>query len=205
MASKVLQAEPRVVLKRSENNRIRKTGSVPAVVFGKGIASKPITVKGDDFRRIIRQHGRNAIIDVNISGDKTYSVIVKNVTFTNLTGSFEHIDFQKISMHEEVKTEVNLRIIGREMLESKHLILIRQQDSIKIKGLPQNIPEYIEVDVSHMEAGSTLTVGDINLPAGIVAEEDKDAPVLSVHHHKAESIPEPEEATESAEEQQTDE
>lgn len=189
MASKVLlQAEPRTKLNSTENRRIRKKGLVPAVIFGKGISSTPITVKNDEVRKIIKKHGRNTIVNLKVNGGKTYSVIVKNVTFSRLTGGYEHIDFQNISMSDEIKAEVSLKINGRDMLESKRLVLIRQQDTIKIKGLPQNIPEFVETDVSQMEAGSTLTVGDISFPEGIVSEEDNETLLLSVSYAKTENI-----------------
>ena len=78
-----------------------------------------------------------------------------------MKNDLQHVDFQHVSMDEEIKAVAPIRIVGREALESRRLVLIRQIDEVKIVGLPQDIPEHVEIDVSDMEAGDTVTIGDI--------------------------------------------
>ena len=181
----VLKANKRTKSGTSENKRLRHEGKVPAVIYGKNITSIAIIVNEDEVKRLVKKFGRNAIINIEVEGE-TYSTMIKDIRFVHLKANLEHIDFLHVSMTEEVRAEVSIRLEGRDTLVAKHLVLIRQLDNLKVKGLPQNIPDAIEVDVSLLEAGSTVTVGDLNMPEGITSEEDLDILVLSVNEFKAE-------------------
>ena len=191
MAKQVLlQAERRTELKTRASKRLRKAGFVPAIIYGKNMDSVPIKVRSDDFRRLVKEHGRNAIITIKLNGDMSYNAIVKKVFFENMKNDLQHVDFQHVSMDEEIKAIVPIRIVGREALESRRLVLIRQIDDVKIKGLPQDIPEHVEIDVSDLEAGDHVTIGDIKYPEGITPDEDTDSVVLTISVPKEEVIDE---------------
>lgn len=183
----LLQAEERTELKTRASKRLRKEGFVPAIIYGKNIDSVPIKVRSDELRRVVKEHGRNAIITIQLNGDKSYNAIIKNIFFEKMKNDLQHVDFQHVSMDEEIKAVAPIRIVGREAIESKRLVLIRQIDEVKIVGLPQDIPEHVEIDVSDMEAGDTVTIGDIKYPDGITPDEDTDGVVLTVSEPKEEA------------------
>lgn len=174
--------------KRREANsrasrRLRKTGYLPGIICGKGSESLPIKMKEEEFRRNLLKYGRNYVFNLDLPGEKKHNVnvLVKEIQYAPISGKILNVDFQKISLTEEVKLDLGIRIIGREALDSKKLILIRQMDTIPVKGLPQDIPDNVEIDVSGLDEGESISIKDLNLPKGISVDLEEDQTVLSVN------------------------
>lgn len=171
--------------KRNETNsrlsrKLRNEGYITGSISGKGIESIPVKVKEEEFRKALTNHGRNHLFNLDLAGEKTYTILVKEIQYTSLNKKMLNVDFQAISLTEEAKADLEIRIIGKEILNSKRLNLVRQMDSIPVKGLPQNIPDYIEIDVSELEMGERVDIGDLKFPKGIVADIEADKTVISV-------------------------
>lgn len=105
-----------------------------------------------------------------------------------------HVDFQQISLSEEVKTDVVIKISGKESIEAQRMILINHADTISVKGLPQNIPDSIEVNVAELKLGETITFGDVKLPKGIICESNPAHLVATLIESKLQETEETEEA-----------
>ena len=134
---------------------------------------------------LIVKLGRAAVFKLDTEGEKIFNVMVKDIQIAPLNGDFLHVDFIQISLTEEIKADVVIRIIGREHLEAKRYLLNRAMDTILVKGLPQDIPNEIDIDVSDMEVGDSKNISDIQFPEGIVPEIEPDQLVLSVSEAKA--------------------
>ena len=102
-------------------------------------------------------------------------------------------------MDEEIKVELDIRISGREEAESRRLLVMPQIDKIPVKGLPQNIPDYLDIDVASLNADDKITVGDIQYPEGITPDCETDRLVLVVSEAKTSAV---EEAAEEEQEEQ---
>lgn len=175
----ILKIEKRNHSGSSANKRLRKEGFLPGNIYGRGTESIGVIVNKSDLRKKIHTFGRNAIFQLDMSGEKPFNVIIKDIQNSPIEGEL-HVDFQQISLKEEVRTEVLLKVVGKELLEIQKLILSHQLDTLTVKGLPQDIPDSIEIDVSSLEIGSVLTVGDIKMPKGIVCENNPEHIVVSV-------------------------
>lgn len=167
----------------SANKKLRQNGFLPGNINGKGIDSIAIIVNKSDLRKKINTFGRNAIFKLNMSGKKSYDVIIKEIQNSPIEGDL-HVDFQQISLSEEVKTDVILKIVGKESIDAQKLILTHHLDSIVVKGLPQDIPDSIEIDVSNLKVGAVLTVADISVPKGLICENDPEHMVISINASK---------------------
>jgi len=167
----IIKVEKREHASTGGNERLRKTGFLPANICGKEIGSLAIIVNKDDLRKKMIKFGRNAVFKIEVAGDQTYTVMTNEIQSHAVKG-ITHVDFQQISLSEEVKTDVLIKIIGKEAIEAKRLILIHHSDTISVKGLPQDIPDSIEVNVSELQLGENITVGEVLLPKGIVCESD---------------------------------
>lgn len=176
-----INIERRSETSTNSNRRLRESGFVPGNISGKGMESIPVSIKKDEFRRALISYGRNSVFKLDVPGDENYTVIVKEIQNKPIINDYLHVDFQKISLTEEIKTEVAVRFIGQEMIEAKRLLLMRQLDMIPVIGLPQSIPDEIEIDVSNLNVGETVTIGDIKFPEGIVPELDVDQVIASVN------------------------
>jgi large subunit ribosomal protein L25 len=194
----VFKAERRVKTKSAESKRLRKAGIVPGNIFGKGIESESISIKSDEFRRVLLKHGRNAVYKIELPDGESYTVIVKDIQKDPLGRGYLNIGFQQISLAEEIKIDVPIRIKGQELVESKRLVVIRQIDTIPVRALPQNIPDAIEIDVSDLQAGDVVNIGSINLPEGVETDSDPEQVVISINEPKLQAADEAEVTEEDA-------
>lgn len=197
----LLNAESRTDTSTQANNRLRKAGSVPGNIYGKGMDSVAVSVRKDELRKAIAKHGRSAVFELKIDGKEKYTVMVKDIQFTHLIKDLMHVDFHSISLTEETKANVPVRVVGDEMFEARRLLVQVQRDVLHVRGLPQDVPNFIEVNVAELDAGDTVFVSDIKFPAGISADLDETQLVLSVSEakvHKEEELVAAEEGEEAA-------
>ncbi|WP_312355611.1 50S ribosomal protein L25 [Aminipila sp.] len=179
----MIKIERRNLCSSSANKRLRKEGFLPANIFGKGTESIAVKVNRSELRKKISTLGRNAIFTLEIAEENSFPVIIKEIQ-TSPLGEEIHIDFQQVSLSEEIKADVVVKVIGKENLEAQKLILNHQIDFITVRGLPQDIPDAVEIDVSALKIGSILTIRDIALPKGIVCENNPDSIVITVNQSK---------------------
>lgn len=194
METAILKITDRKDTSSRANKRLRKTGYVPGNIFGKDIESVSVAVKKDELRKGLIKYGRSALFKLEADGGKTYNVMVKDIQNEPISREFIHVDFQQITLSEEVKANVPIKIEGKEALESKRLLLMRQIDIIPVKGLPQDIPNSIDIDVSGLKGGENIYVSDVKFPGGIVPEINPEQLIISVSEAKAQMVIEEEEA-----------
>lgn len=167
----------------SANKKLRKNGYLPGNIYGKGMESIPVIVNRSELIKKINTFGRNSIFKLEADDEKSFNVLIKEIQTSPIEGEL-HVDFQQVSLKEEVKADVMIKIIGKELIETQKLILSHQLDTLIVKGLPQDIPDSIEVDVSTLKVGDVVTVGDISLPEGIICENDSEHIVVSISPSK---------------------
>lgn len=183
----VIKIEKRTQCSSGENKRLRKNGYLPGNIFGRGTESTAVIVNRSELRKKISEMGRNAIFTLTLPGEKDFPVIIKEIQISP-KGEELHIDFQQVSLSQEIKTDVVLKITGKEALEAQKLISTYQMDFISVKGLPQDIPDSIDIDVSDLHMGSVITVGDIKLPKGITCENNPEHIVITVNQSKIKTV-----------------
>ena len=98
-----LQVEVRKEVSKKENKRLISNGYIIGVINQKGMDSVPVAVKKDEFRRVLKANGRNAILKLKDSDNKDYDVMVKSIELTPMKYEYHHIDFQKVSLTEEIR------------------------------------------------------------------------------------------------------
>lgn len=177
----IIKIEKRDVVNSRTSKKLRQKGYLPGNVYGKGIESMSIIVKEDELKKSLVEFGKNNLFNLVLEGKEFSTVIIKDIQNSPVKGVPIHVDFQQISLTEEINAEVNIRIIGKELIELKKLLLIRQIDTIPVRGLPQNIPDEIEIDVSNLNAGDSINVGSIKFPKGIVPEIELDHNVITIN------------------------
>lgn len=189
----IIKIEKRDVVNSRTSKKLREKGYLPGNVYGKGIESMSIIVKGEELKKSLFRFGKNNLFNLVLEGKIISTVVIKDIQNSPVKGVPIHVDFQQISLTEDINAEVNIRIVGKESIELKKLFLIRQIDSIPVRGLPQNIPDEIEIDVSNLNAGDSMNVGSIKFPKGIVPEIELDHTVLTVNEsiaHDADEVSE---------------
>lgn len=184
----ILNMVPRTNTSKGANKLLRKNGYLPGNIFGKGMESISIAVKKDEFRKSLKEYGRNAVFKLVDPNNEEYTVMAKEINVAPLINEISHLNFQLVSLSEAVKQEVSFKIIGTEFLESKRLLLNNHVDSIPVFGLPHDIPHELDIDVSTMESGDSILFKDIKLPEGITSEIDPELKILSVKGSKRQEV-----------------
>lgn len=183
MQSMVVKAEKRNAVGGGHVKRLRQDGVVPAVVYGKEIESQPVQLSMSDLRDLVHKSGRGAFFTLKLDG-KEHAVIIKDIQYDVVNSSVLHVDLQKVSLTEKIQSDVSIRLIGRDKVETGRKVLVHQLDQITVKCLPQNTPSYFEADVSGLDVGDSLTVGEIEIPEDIELINDTAEVIASVSEVK---------------------
>lgn len=189
--------------------RLRKSGRVPAVIFGHGIESIPVSLDAHEFDHIRKTVHSNTIVELLIDGKTKQRVLVNGIQIEPRHRRLVHVDLFALISGEEVTVDVPLHATG-ESLAVFRLggTLLHTVDHVKVRALPENLPESLEFSIESLEDFETaIHLRDIALPAGITLLSDPDEVVAKVAApHAPEAEPEvvaaevPEEApAESAE------
>ncbi len=157
--------------------RLRKEGRVPAVIYGHKQAVVPISVSHDDVWHMIKAASHLAELDL---GDKTETVLIRDVQWDNLGKQILHLDFARVSAEELIETEVNLEIRGHAPGIAEGGILEQLSHKLRVKCPAGAIPDSIKVDVSNLKVDDGIHVRDLALPPGVTIDADPDLLIIHV-------------------------
>lgn len=145
---------------QSNLTKLRGEGFVPAVVYGYKTETSSIAVSEKDLLKTLREVGRNGVMKLDLEGKKV-NVVLSDYQMDVLKGKFVHADFLAINMSDELEVSVTVVTTGDSVGVSEGGVLNQSNREVMIKVKPSAIPESIEVDVTELAVGDTLTVGDI--------------------------------------------
>lgn len=196
-----LSVEKRTVLGKKVKT-LRRDGLLPANVYGKGLSSVAVQLPMTKFDSVHKEVGETGIIDLEFDG-KTHPVLVKNLQMAYPSHTPLHVDFYQVNMKEKVKTMVPVTLSGEPVAVTDKIgTLLQTLNEVEVEALPDNLPEHIEVEISHLAAvDDHITVGDLQAPEGVAILTDPSQTVVKIAELVApEPEPEPEaEAAEGAE------
>jgi large subunit ribosomal protein L25 len=160
------------------SGRLRLEGKVPGVVYGLGSEPVAITVEWPELRRALTtEAGLNALIDLTVDGSTNLSV-VKDLQRDPVRRSVTHVDFMLIDRDAPLTVDVPLNLVGTApALEAMKGMVDQLLYTLTVKAKPGTIPTAIDVDISSLDLGTQVRVGDIELPAGVTSDVDVEAPV----------------------------
>ena len=176
MATNLLTAEIGRPRGTRPSRRLRRTGRVPAVVYGLGENPLAVSVDRADLRGALSTDaGLNALITLDVDGDRQLS-IVKDLQRHPVRRDVLHVDFLRIDPDEEVEVDVPLVLVGEAKKVTQASGMVDQvMHQVPLRAKPSEIPTEVTADVSDLEVGSSLRVSDIGLPAGVTPAGDPDA------------------------------
>ncbi|MBR4717941.1 MAG: 50S ribosomal protein L25 [Lentisphaeria bacterium] len=173
----VLNVQARTAGTTNDARRLRKTGLIPAIVYGKGIEPKCISVNATEWQLLSRNELN--ILSLVEDGKETL-VLLKEVQHDPIKNRTRHLDFQAIRMDQKIKAHVAVRAGHTVPAGAAAGGLLEQNlHEIEVESLPQDLPEEIIVDVSGMNLGDIIHVGDIVMPEGVTAVTHADLVVFT--------------------------
>jgi len=156
-----LKAKKRDDLTNSNTKKIRESGFVPGVLYGKGKENKNIAVNSLEFYKTIRDEGRNSVYSLEVENDSPVNIMLQEYQMDDLKNELIHVDLYAVDMSQEMDVEVPLRVEGEAQVAKNGGVLQQPIYELQVRGKPGTFPDDIEVDVSTLEIGDSLTVADI--------------------------------------------
>src|SRR6056297_2174098 len=174
-----IEAELRTETGKGAARRIRRSGLIPGVVYGRGNEPRSIKVDPLDIEKLLLS---NAIFDLTFVGEdgEESTVIIKDYQKDVIKQNLLHVDFQFISMDEKITVSVPMRLEGEAVGVHDGGVLQQLLREIDIDVLPGEIPEEITIDISELEVGESLSVVDLELPEGIDLVTNSDEVIVTV-------------------------
>jgi large subunit ribosomal protein L25 len=194
-----LEAQPRVAGNKNEARRVRRGGKIPAVVYGAGKDSAPVSVDPRQVLRILHSEtGHNTIFDLSLDGQSTKAMIV-DWQYEPIKGKLLHIDLQRIAMDRKLTVTVPIELKGEpEGVKTQGGLLEQMLREVEIECLPGDIPSFIELDVTSLVFGKVLRVSDLPKSDKIEYVTEENQPVAHITTVKEEVVATPEAAAAEA-------
>jgi len=187
--------------------KLRRGGKSPGILYG-GDRVVPLVLDPKEIQRVLRsQAGENAIVQLNISGEKSQDlkVILRELQFDTIRSHLLHVDLYQIAMDEELEVHVPVELVGVPAGVDEGGVLTQLLYDLHVKCLPDQIPDRLSLDVSNLEIGDGLRVSDLSVPGGVTVLDDLEVPVVSVVAPRVEVEVEEEEVEEEAAEEKKEE
>ena len=178
-------------LVRTENERpqeLRRQDFIPAILYGHGVKNKVLKLPYAKFTKIYREAGTNTLIDLVVDQDKSVKVLIHEIDRHVESDKISHVDFYQVRMDEKIETDIPIHLLG-ESPAVKHFggVLITQNSSLAVKCLPQDLINFIELDLSVLtELDTSLKVKDLNIPKNIEVLRGANEVVVSVNSPRKE-------------------
>ncbi len=174
-----------------QTSRLRGTGMVPGVLFGKAHGSEPVQLEAKALEVLYRAAGRTNIVKVSVDGGAPTSAIIKSIQRNPLTGRALHVDLHALDLRHEMQADVPLVFTGTApVVELEDAILFTAIDHVKIRALPADLPDEIAVDLSPLtDLEATIHVRDLPVPAGVTILNDPADLVAKVSPPRVEEEP----------------
>jgi len=164
--------------------KLRKDGVLPAVLYGPHLKkSLPLEVDMKELRSFLSQSDKAKIITLEITDQKTdkqHNVIIKDSQWDLIKGDLQHLDFYAVTRGETVTTTVPISFVGKSQGEKIGGIVEHLVRELDLECLPKDLPSIIEVDITPLELGDSLSVGDVKVPSGIKVLTHPQEVVVSV-------------------------
>lgn len=162
-----LKAQPRKAGGKSEARRVRRQGLVPAIAYGKGLPSTPITVAPKEVATVLKSdRGKNSVLELDVDGKKVL-VMIRDFALHPVHRELEHVDFIEVALDKPVDVEVPLIATGKAVGVTKGGVLRIVHRNLPVRCLPDRIPVKLEADVTHLELGQHVATQDLKLPEGV--------------------------------------
>lgn len=204
MGHEQLSANERTSIGNGPTRRLRREGRVPGILYQKGSDSIALAFDERELRRALSGSGRTSVIDVAVDGTTPRPVVLRDWQLDPVRSHVLHVDFEQVDLSVEVEMSVPLHLVGTATGVREGGVLDQVLTELTVSALPDRIPDSIDFDVSDLDVGSSITVGDLTAPEGVEITADAEHVVASVTLPSQEPV-ETVEAEEEAEEGEGDE
>jgi large subunit ribosomal protein L25 len=195
-----IRGESRTLGNRGSSRRLRRTGRVPAIVYGGGKEPRAISIEHEGLaHQMVHEAFYTSILTVKI-GEDVQSVVVKDVQRHPARPLIMHLDFQRVVEDQEITLRVPIHFIGEESakgVKEQGGVVEHIETDVEISCLPRHLPAFLELDVTNLELNQMYHLADLKLPEGVTSvalKHGQNLPVVAVNLPREEEIEAPVEA-----------
>lgn len=184
MSDLVLEVQKREKTGKNKNRQLRAAGSVPAVVYGRGLDPVVIKVETRKVEDLLRKTAdENPVFLLKLAGtEQSRHCMIRELFTDAITGEVLHIDFQRIDMTKEIHVSVRIELHGTPVgVKTDGGLLDFVTREVEIWSMPDSIPGHIDLDVSALHVGQHVEAGQLALPEGVRLADDDDKVIVSIH------------------------
>ncbi len=179
-----LEVSKRALRPRANRNKLRHEGQIPGIINGYQIESTPISVATSAFKRILKDEGLNAVVRVSIEG-KEYNTLIHQITTETFTKEINHIELLSVNVSEETEVEAEIVLVGEAPGVKLGGALTQNLYSVIVSATPDKLPEKIEVDISKLSIGQSITVADLEITADFTIVTDGAEQICAISEARA--------------------
>ncbi|MFP4445960.1 MAG: 50S ribosomal protein L25 [Desulfosudaceae bacterium] len=200
METNALNANNRGIENSPSPKALRRSGLMPAVLYGQGRAPMTLTVDMNEFKNLLNHVTSQSLIHLSIEGN-TKTVMIKDLQRHPVSRKFIHADFYEVDMTKEIHVNIPVEVVGesRGVVEDDGVLQIIRRE-LEVICLPGNIPETIKIDISDLGIGDSVHISQVSVGEDVTlawdAEEESDYTIIAIAAPTVEEEPEEEELEE---------
>jgi large subunit ribosomal protein L25 len=162
--------------------RLRASGQIPAVAYGKGLAQAlPLAVTPKDIITVLKsERGQNTVLSVNVAGEKELLVLIKSYSLHPVQRTLEHVDFVEVKLDRPVDVDVPLVATGKPIGLANGGIVRQVYRTVPVRCLPDRIPLKIEVDISGLDIHESLHASALPVSEGVEVRLAPEQTVIAI-------------------------
>lgn len=190
-----LQAMKRTEFTNSAKRKVRESGKIPAIIYGKAKESQPVALDSIELIKTLRDEGKNTVLHLDVDGS-SHAVMLYDMQTDPLKNEIIHADFHIVDMQADVQVEVPVHLTGEAQGVKDGGVLQQSLHEVTITAKPGNIPQSIDVDIANLGVNETLYIKDLSTSPDYQFSQDEEQVVASI------LPPQQEEEIDSGEEQE---
>lgn len=171
----------------ASSRRLRSEGMLPGILYGS--ENDPIAVEMDlhKVEKIVNQHSSDSVLlDIDLDGVGKVSVLMKEIQFHPVTSEILHVDLQRVLANKPIQVDISVELKGEPEGVKAGGLLDQILRSITVQSLPADLIESIDVDVSNLRIGDSLSICDLNISSKLTVINDQNSLVVAVNAPKVE-------------------
>lgn len=178
--SNTIKAKIRTEIGKSKVRKIRRAGELPAVMYGHGDPSIPLSISAHQFSKLLKDLGKRApIVEVEIEKQGTIYCVIKTIQRNPIDGSFMSVDFQKVHPNERITMNVPVILSGVAIGVKEGGILEQILREIPVRAIIDKIPQHFEIDITNLKMGHSIHISDLKYP-GIEFAIPHQSPIVTI-------------------------
>jgi large subunit ribosomal protein L25 len=167
----MLNVKSRGTRGKRESRRLRRSGSIPAVLYGHGEANESLVVVSDEMAAVVRRGGRV----VELKGAVNEKALIRDLQWDTYGTHVLHVDFTRVSEHERIEVKVAVELRGQAVGVKDGGVVEHFVHEVEIECEALAIPARLELNINELKIGDSLTAADLPLPSGVTLISDPDA------------------------------